>query len=352
MRALATIETIKDLQPIKGADRIEVATVRGWKVVVGKGLYKVGDLCVYHEIDSLCPNVEPYAKDLIKLNLRDSLNEETNEIVQGYLIKTMSLKKQISQGYCVPLTVYSEDMQKTFQEYLAQNTNDVTSLLGITLYNKPEISEEFSSTSPRNYVPSTSLTRVQNILNTVWDYYLNDEVFEVTVKLDGTSISVINHPEFKGIASRNNIISAEAKESKYNLAGIPLLERIPEGYSLQGELIGPKIQGNFEGLEENTVYVYNVLNGFEYLQPKDVKEFCINYQLNYVPLLGYFTLKDFIKTTIDTPEELLEAILKLADGPSSFNGQYREGLVFKSTTNSENRFKVISNKYLLGEKHD
>jgi len=46
-RKLATLEVIKDLQPIPGADNIEVATVRGWKVVVRKGLFEIGSLCVF-----------------------------------------------------------------------------------------------------------------------------------------------------------------------------------------------------------------------------------------------------------------------------------------------------------------
>jgi hypothetical protein len=44
MRKLATIRRIDSLDPIEGADKIEVATVGGWKVVAQKGLYKVGDL--------------------------------------------------------------------------------------------------------------------------------------------------------------------------------------------------------------------------------------------------------------------------------------------------------------------
>ena len=52
MRQLATIRKIEDLQPIEGADLIEVASIGGWKVVVKKGEYAVGDLAVYFEIDS------------------------------------------------------------------------------------------------------------------------------------------------------------------------------------------------------------------------------------------------------------------------------------------------------------
>ena len=56
MRKLATIRKIDALTPIEGADKIEVATVGGWKVVAQKGLYVVGDLAVYFEIDSWIPH--------------------------------------------------------------------------------------------------------------------------------------------------------------------------------------------------------------------------------------------------------------------------------------------------------
>jgi hypothetical protein len=55
-RPLAYSQTVKELRPIEGADRIEVATILGWPVVVKKGLYQVGDLLVYCEIDSILPD--------------------------------------------------------------------------------------------------------------------------------------------------------------------------------------------------------------------------------------------------------------------------------------------------------
>lgn len=36
-RALASVQRIVAVEPIPGADAIEVATVRGWKVVIKKG---------------------------------------------------------------------------------------------------------------------------------------------------------------------------------------------------------------------------------------------------------------------------------------------------------------------------
>lgn len=55
MRSLASIQRIHDIVPIEGADKIELAKVLGWQVVVKKDQFKVGDLCCYIEIDSIVP---------------------------------------------------------------------------------------------------------------------------------------------------------------------------------------------------------------------------------------------------------------------------------------------------------
>ncbi len=56
MRKLATIRRIGAVNPIPGADAIEVASVGGWAVVVKKDEYRTGDLAIYCEIDSWIPH--------------------------------------------------------------------------------------------------------------------------------------------------------------------------------------------------------------------------------------------------------------------------------------------------------
>ena len=88
-RKLATIEKILEIHPIKDADAIERAVIRGWNVVIRKGEFKGGDLCVYCEIDSLMPDREEFEF------LRS----------RGFRIKTIRLRNQVSQGICFPLTI-------------------------------------------------------------------------------------------------------------------------------------------------------------------------------------------------------------------------------------------------------
>ena len=99
MRKLVTIREICEIRPIKGADKIEVATVDGWDVVVKKGEFKVGNKAIYFEIDSFIPTgIAPF------LTKPDHYPKEFNGI-QGGRLKTIKLRGQISQGLLLPLEI-------------------------------------------------------------------------------------------------------------------------------------------------------------------------------------------------------------------------------------------------------
>ena len=59
-RKLASIQKIYKIEPIEGADRIELAHVLGWQCVVNKGQFQPGDPGVYFEIDSLWVRASNY----------------------------------------------------------------------------------------------------------------------------------------------------------------------------------------------------------------------------------------------------------------------------------------------------
>ena len=88
MRKLASVQVVKSLTPIPGADRIEVAEILGWDVVVQKGLHKVGDAVVYFEIDSILPEGEEWSEFM-----RD----------RKFRVRTIKLREQISQGLGLPV---------------------------------------------------------------------------------------------------------------------------------------------------------------------------------------------------------------------------------------------------------
>lgn len=90
-RKLASIRRIADIQPIRGADAIEVATVDGWRVVVKKNEFKVGDLALYLEIDSWVPHeLAPF--------LSKGQEPRVYNGVKGERLRTIRLRGQVSQG--------------------------------------------------------------------------------------------------------------------------------------------------------------------------------------------------------------------------------------------------------------
>ena len=84
-RELAYVVVINDVTPISGYDRVELAHVGGWTIVVGKGEFKVGDPAIYFEIDSKLPEVKPFT-DMEFLAKKH------------YKVKTQKMCKSISQG--------------------------------------------------------------------------------------------------------------------------------------------------------------------------------------------------------------------------------------------------------------
>lgn len=309
-RKLATIREISDIQPILGADAIEVATVGGWKCVIKKGAFTVGDKIVYIEIDSMLPtNKEEF--NFLQPN-KEGLHR----------LRTIKLRGQLSQGLLI-----SPPYDKTVW-------NDLDAYYGITKYEVPEelsMQGDIYGLFP-SFIPKTDLERIQNLSE------FSDE-FEVSAKMDGTSLTCYRYDNHFGVCGRN----WEKKESDSCVywgvvKKLNLHEKLPEGFAIQGEVVGPKIQSNRGGYKTPTLLIFDVYDILkqEYLSTQDM--------LQFLSSLGI--LKEHSVTQIGTLPFSLSMIkdhLIFADSISaSFPGC--EGLACK---NSHLRFKVISNEYLL-----
>ena len=248
MRKLASIQKIKALEPLENADAIEKATVLGWQLVVKKGEFKAGDLCVYCEIDSLMPD-RPEFEFLRPRNMR---------------IRTIRLRGQVSQGICFPLSVLPEETEIT-------EDADVTGILGITKYEPPVpacLSGIMKGRFP-SFIPKTDETRIQ-VLQRLLDKYQGEKCY-VTEKVDGTSVTYfVNNGEY-GVCSRNMEL-LESDENTLWIVGRALdmenkLRSLNGNFALQGELIGENIQSNKLKLKGQTVLFFNIfdINKSEYL---------------------------------------------------------------------------------------
>src|ERR1700742_3185631 len=109
---LASIQMIKAIKPIEGADRIEAATVLGYQTVIKKGEFQPGDLCVWHEPDTVVAEKPEYEF------LRN----------QRFRLKVSRFKGQVSQGLALPLSVLSTGKYAEGE--------DVTKPVGIKKYEK------------------------------------------------------------------------------------------------------------------------------------------------------------------------------------------------------------------------
>ena len=68
LRELCYVVTVDDIKPIDGADNVEIAVVGGWRIMVRKGTFSIGDLAVYFEIDSKVDVTKPEFAFLAKRN--------------------------------------------------------------------------------------------------------------------------------------------------------------------------------------------------------------------------------------------------------------------------------------------
>src|SRR6056297_556513 len=100
MRKLATIREVRETRAIDGADAIELAVVDGWKCVTKKGEFAAGDSVVYCEIDSFLP-----IRDEFEF-LRKSSYKKLNNGEEGFRLRTVKLRGQVSQGLLLPLSVF------------------------------------------------------------------------------------------------------------------------------------------------------------------------------------------------------------------------------------------------------
>jgi RNA ligase (TIGR02306 family) len=223
--------------------------------------------------------------------------------------------------------------------------NDVTELLGVLKWERP-ISPQLYGQAKGNFpsfLRKTDQERVQNIGRTL-ESYIN-ETFEVTIKLDGSSCTIFSNGEENGVCSRNLELKRDENNAFWKIALEYDIHKKIRAYgknlAVQGELIAPNIQGNYEKVNKPEFYVFDVfdIDKQEYVLPDERQEFCKILNIPHIPIID----KSF--AMIDNVDKLLD----MAEGDGMNKGVKREGLVFKHNS-SDFSFKAISNSYLLKEK--
>lgn len=337
MRKLATIEQVKAVNPVPNSDFLDMVQVRGWTVVTKRGEFQTGDLAVYFEIDSFLP-IKPEFEFLRPSSFRKMGEEE------GFRLKTIKLRGQVSQGLVLPL----QNLPELGDRSLAIG-EDVTDLLGVKLYETPipaALAGQIKGAFPR-FIRKTDQDRIQNL----WEEYapqFSTLEFEETIKLDGSSMTVYWHHQTIGVCSRNWELAETENNSLWQVTrSLELPEKLASldrSLAIQGELMGPGVQKNNEKLKQPTWFVFDIwdIEQQRYLTAPERYPIVEALGLQSVPILS--------KTiAVFTEYPTLQSLLDHASG-RSLNGVQREGLVYKSLAivNGEIiSFKVISNQWLL-----
>ena len=331
-RKLASIRTISRIEPIDGADLLELVHVDGWQCVVTKGKHQPNERIAYFEIDSFLPVAPQYEF------LRKGCFKTVEGLGEGFRIKTIRLRGQLSQGLVMSLA--DCDLSPDLAE-----GEDVTEVLGVKLFERPipaQLRGQMAGTFPA-FIPKTDQPRVQNCFNKMD----KEATWEVTIKLDGTSLTAYTHEGKIGVCSRNYELKDDGNaywEAAKECGLIGMLEEMRDrNYSIaiQGELMGPGIQGNRENLSGKRFFMFDIYDIKEgaYIEPIGRRALASAYEIQHVPVF---------EKKLSIGDRDLPDLLEMADCPS-INHPIAEGQVWKRNDGKQS-FKVINNRFLLKEK--
>lgn len=345
---MASIRRVGALSPIEGISKFALASVSGWTAFVPPDVFSVGDRVVFVEIDSWIPES---CSLFASYPLRGKwVRAKTMQGRKGWRVVTHKIREALCQGVVLPLPDDMKDLP---------DGEDVSRRLGVVKYD-PDTAKtvrlmgEVQGPLP-SFLQKTNQERCQNLAPKIWGPW-KDHAFEVTLKLDGMSMTCFCHEGEVGVCSHkcrlkampDNAFWATARAQRWPEALRTLCESQGRNLALQAELMGERIQKNRDGLVGNRAFVFDVydIDLARYLLPDErltvVRELeRLGADVPHVPVL------DAHKTLEDLPT--VEALLAFATGPG-MSSPLREGVVFKSTTDSAVSFKAISNEYLLADK--
>lgn len=392
VRELAYIVKVDAIHPIEGADRVEVACVGGWRIMVKKGQFQPGDFAIYFEIDSKVPEVEPFMfLESKHFKVKTQKYFKGTVISQGLLMAVedfvsleeppawaISMQERIKAGKDVEHEGLTEVLGVTYAveednkrkagsadkyKKMAQRRPNIFRQPWAKWMMKREWGKKvmfffFGKKKDKksgwpSWVSKTDEERVQNMT-----WILEDKSeWIATEKIDGTSTTatyrktgkrkhefyicsrnvVFDKPD-KGCYYDTNVYTEMAEKYHFEDVLAALVEKYNlEWATLQGETYGAGIQKREYGLKEHDFVGFNLIfSDRGRLNSIEAKEILAEYGISWVPIVDeHFVLPDTV-----------EELLAIATDKSVIDGGMREGLVFRSQDGTRS-FKAVSNEFLL-----
>ena len=398
-RELAYVVIIDGIEPIPGYDRVEHAIVGGWRVIVQKGQFKVGDPAIYFEIDSRVPADKECFAFLEKRHYKVKTLKMCKTLSQGLLMHASDFGWTI--GNVEPETPYIMD-DEHIPHYVNDESRFLTKKLGVTYaddednqrkapsvdkYKKMEMRHRKLFKNPiihwfmrykfgrkvmffffgkkkdkkngwPSWVQKTDEERVQNM---PWILNSTDK-WIATEKIDGTSTTfTMKRGKFGRksfyVCSRNVCFGEENKPcyydtnvywemaKKYDIYNVlsAMLDIFPneEWITIQGETYGDGVQKRDYSLKDHEFAAFNLIfssrGRLNTLEMRDL--LWEKYNISCVPV---------VEKNIDFTDKFatVEDMLLWAEGESQIDGLPREGIVFR-TMDGQKSFKAVSNSFLL-----
>ena len=381
MKKLATVRTIASFTDMKGYDNVYMAHIDGWQAIVRKEDFNTpGEKVIFIEPGAQLPETEEY-KFLEK---------------RKYRIKTMKMRGNLSQGLVLKYTGTEPE------------GTDLTEKMGIIDFTEQDDAKGFNPNSVRKpkgivgwlmrysatrwlgklflpkkvsgkfpeWIQKTDEERIQNcpkVLN------IESADWYGTEKVDGQSGTWAVRKE-KGwfgrtkydeiVCSRNFRLNATGDAGKSQIElnkKLKITEQLKHWLQehpeedwivLQGECIGPKIQGNPYKVKDFELYLFNIITSrLGKLAPGAAKQLTYEmtlscnfqdytqYTLKWVPDVFHVSGKLSDKTATCFTD--VNQALEYASGFSDINrNTLREGVVVRSYEKGIS-FKIVSPEYLI-----
>ena len=223
-------------------------------------------------------------------------------------IKTIKLRGEISQGMIAPIDEFALEPVTKYED-------EVVDAGSMTLRGLPD---------------GISVYKIESAQKVKFDF----DFIHVTEKLEGTNAIFTNNmacSHRRKVDPGNNLYWR--MHEKYNLS------RLPDGYILRGEIIGPKVQNNYYGLKENELRAFDIETKEGYLEPFEAELMCEALNVPVVPKIFAGHINAFL---------LGDTLVNKSNGTSLLVNKLREGIVIKSLFNPRLIAKVRSPEYLCG----